>query len=39
MRGLIRKRMGDKVGEVDLGAARLMSPTIDKDYSRYGIAP
>jgi tetratricopeptide (TPR) repeat protein len=40
MRGLIRKRMGDaKVGEVDLGAARLMSPTIDRDYSRYGIAP
>jgi tetratricopeptide (TPR) repeat protein/transglutaminase-like putative cysteine protease len=39
MRGVIRKRAGDKAGDADLAAARLMSPRIDLDYARYGIKP
>ena len=40
MRGVIRRRQGDtRQGDADLAAARLMSPQIDEDYSRYGIKP
>jgi hypothetical protein len=39
MRGVIRRRMNDKMGEEDLAAARLMWPRIDEDYARYGIKP
>ena len=40
MRGIIRKRTGDaKQGDVDIAAARLMSPQIDEEYGRYGIKP
>ncbi len=39
MRGVIHKRQGDKSGEADLAAARLISPRVDRDYAKYGIVP
>jgi tetratricopeptide (TPR) repeat protein len=40
MRGVIRKQMGDaKAGEGDLAAARMMTPTIDHNYAKFGIVP
>lgn len=40
MRGVIRKKQGDaKAAEVDLAAARLIRPSVDRDYARFGIAP
>lgn len=39
MRGVIRKRQGDREAAADLAAARLLSPQIDSDYARYGIVP
>ena len=40
MRGVIRKKQGDaKNAEVDLAAARLIRPSVDRDYARFGIAP
>lgn len=38
MRGIIRAQQGDtKAAVVDLGAARLLSPSIDETYKRFGI--
>ncbi|QNQ08058.1 DUF3857 domain-containing protein [Sphingomonas alpina] len=40
MRGMVRKRMGDaKASDVDLAAARMISPIIDQTYAKYGIKP
>ncbi|WP_052216093.1 DUF3857 domain-containing protein [Sphingomonas sp. ERG5] len=40
MRGMVRKRMGDaKASEADFAAARMMLPTIDETYAKYGIKP
>src|SRR3569623_447336 len=39
MRGVIHKRQGDKAGDADLAAARLISPRVDRDYAKYGITP
>lgn len=39
MRGIIRKQQGDlKAATSDLNGARLISPTIDFTYKRYGIS-
>ncbi len=39
MRGVIRKRAGDKAADDDIAAARMMVPRIDEQYARYGIKP
>ena len=39
LRGIVRKRMGDKRGDEDLAAARTMAPRVDEDYAEYGIKP
>ncbi|MCW3848692.1 DUF3857 domain-containing protein [Sphingomonas sp. LB-2] len=39
MRGVIRRERGDKRGDADLAAARLISPRIDREYAHYGIKP
>lgn len=40
MRGVVRKQAGRaKEGEADLATARLLSPRIERDYRRFGIAP
>ncbi len=40
LRGIIRKRQGATASATaDLAAARLIRPTIDKDYARFGIKP
>ncbi|MDO7842591.1 DUF3857 domain-containing protein [Sphingomonas immobilis] len=40
LRGVIHKQMGDaKTGQEELAAARLMQPTIDSDYAKFGIKP
>lgn len=39
LRGVVRKRMGDKAADEDLGAARLLDPQVDRDYAKYGIKP
>ncbi|UZK65991.1 DUF3857 domain-containing protein [Sphingomonas sp. M1-B02] len=39
LRGVVRKRMGNKAADEDLAAARMMSARIDEDYARYGIKP
>ncbi len=38
MRGVVRARMGQD-GAADLAAARLITPTVDKEFARYGIKP
>ena len=38
MRGVVRARMGDAAGAAeDLAGARLIEPTIDAEYARWGI--
>ncbi|MCD2324728.1 DUF3857 domain-containing protein [Sphingomonas sp. IC-56] len=39
LRGVILKKKGDKAGDADLAAARLMWPRIDEQYARYGVTP
>lgn len=39
MRGIIRKRMNKPGADADLAAARLIAPTVDQTYAKYGIKP
>lgn len=39
LRGVVRKRTGDKDADADLAAARMIWPRVDEDYARYGIKP
>ena len=39
MRGIVRKRQSKPGVEADRTAARTISPLIDADYRRWGIAP
>lgn len=39
LRGVVRKRAGKPGAAGDLETARLMAPTIDREYARWGIVP
>lgn len=39
LRGVIRRKRGETGADADLAAARVVSPRIDKEYDRWGIAP
>ena len=39
LRGVIRLQQGDEVGRLDILHAARIQPSVDRQYSRYGISP